>query len=143
MDIVARFGGEEFVIVLPETDSLSALLVAESLRRDVAALGVPVGDNGVHVSVTVSIGVATLHQGAILDFEDLVSRADKALYRAKQAGRNAVFCADLQHDSAPLHVLPESQLLGGPRAAAAASDTAFAQAQRAGGVLVAGWPSSV
>ncbi|MBV7539816.1 sensor domain-containing diguanylate cyclase [Acidovorax sp. sic0104] len=107
VDIVARFGGEEFVIVLPETDGPSALRMAESLRREVAALSVPVNDEGVHISVTVSIGVATLHKGSILDFEDLVNRADKALYRAKEAGRNAVYCADVQHGIATLHVLAD------------------------------------
>jgi len=107
VDIVARFGGEEFVIVLPETDGPDALRMAESLRREVAALSVPINDEGVCVSVTVSIGVATLHKGAILDFEDLVNRADKALYRAKEAGRNAVYSAEVQHGIAPLHVLAD------------------------------------
>ncbi len=94
-DIVARFGGEEFVIVLPETDGQSALDMAESLRREVAAMSVPVDEQVASIAVTVSIGVATLQQGAGLDFEELVNRADKALYRAKQAGRNTIFCADM------------------------------------------------
>ncbi|MFT4243689.1 MAG: diguanylate cyclase [Acidovorax sp.] len=102
VDIVARFGGEEFVIVLPETDGPSALCMAESLRLEVAALRVPVNDEGARLSVTVSIGVATLcTQGPRSDFEDLVNRADKALYRAKEAGRNTVRCAgDALHGGA-------------------------------------------
>lgn len=54
-----------------------------------------VGDQGQEVAVTVSIGVATLHQGSGMNFEELVNRADQALYQAKGTGRNAVYCADL------------------------------------------------
>jgi diguanylate cyclase (GGDEF)-like protein len=94
VDIVARFGGEEFVIVLPETDSTSALRAAESLRAEIASMTVPVNDQGVHVSVTVSIGVATGVPGSGCHFESLVDLADHALYQAKGTGRNAVYCAD-------------------------------------------------
>ena len=109
VDIVARFGGEEFVIVLPETDSASALRVDESLRLEVAAMSMPVNDEGTRISVTVSIGVATLHKGTGLDFEELVNRADKALYRAKATGRNMVYCSDVPQGGvdAQVHVLIE------------------------------------
>lgn len=90
VDTVARYGGEEFVLVLPETDSPDALRLAESLRHAVAALQVAVNDEGARASVTVSIGVATLHPGDDFSFEDLVNRADKALYQAKETGRNNV-----------------------------------------------------
>ena len=93
--IAAVERGEEFVIVLPETDGPSALQVAESLRREVETLLVCVGDEGQEVAVTVSIGVATLHQGSGMSFEELVNRADQALYQAKGTGRNAVYCADM------------------------------------------------
>ena len=92
VDTVARYGGEEFVLVLPETDTHDALHLAESLRQAVAARQVLVGDEGATVCVTVSIGVATLHQGSDLSFEDLVKQADKALYQAKATGRNNVQC---------------------------------------------------
>lgn len=93
LDTVARMGGEEFVVLLPETDQTSALNVAESLREAVAAQLVPTNDAGtsvsVSVSVTVSIGVAT-QKGGTVSFDQLMNNADKALYRAKQAGRNNV-----------------------------------------------------
>jgi diguanylate cyclase (GGDEF)-like protein/PAS domain S-box-containing protein len=108
VDIVARFGGEEFVLVLPETASADALHVAEALRQDISAMSVPVNDEGARISVTVSIGVATLHKGSGLSFEELVNRADKALYRAKDGGRNAVYCAaDTRQPQATVHVLPD------------------------------------
>lgn len=90
VDIVARFGGEEFVIVLPGIDTQSALRMAESLRNAVSAHNVLVDGDGACVTVTVSIGVATLDDVRGASFEELVNTADKALYRAKQAGRNNV-----------------------------------------------------
>ena len=92
VDTVARYGGEEFVLVLPETDTAEALRLAESLRDAVAALQVVVNDTGGTARVTVSIGVATLHLGDERSFEDLVNQADKALYQAKETGRNNVQC---------------------------------------------------
>lgn len=92
VDTVARYGGEEFVLVLPETDTPDALRLAESLRGAVAALQVVVNDTGGTACVTVSIGVATLRQGDDRSFEDLVNQADKALYQAKETGRNNVQC---------------------------------------------------
>lgn len=89
LDTAARVGGEEFVVLLPETDHTSARAVAESLRQAVAAQQVPANDQGATVSFTVSIGVATL-QGDAMSFDQLFNNADKALYRAKQAGRNNV-----------------------------------------------------
>lgn len=94
VDIVARFGGEEFVIVLPETDGPSALRAAESLRAEVEAMSVPINDEELRLAVTVSIGVATSMPDDPQEFETLVNRADHALYRAKGTGRNTVYCAD-------------------------------------------------
>jgi len=89
LDTAARVGGEEFVVLLPETDYPSAHAVAQSLRLTVAARQVAADDQGTQISFTVSIGVATLH-GTTLSFDQLFNNADKALYRAKQAGRNNV-----------------------------------------------------
>lgn len=89
VDTAARVGGEEFVIMLPETDHASARDLAESLRQTVAEQHVVANDAGASVTFTISIGVATLNGGDI-SFEQLINNADKALYNAKQAGRNNV-----------------------------------------------------
>jgi len=70
-------------------DYPSALRVAESLRQAVAALQVQANDDGGCVTLTVSVGIATQEDGA-LSFEQLMNHADKALYKAKQTGRNNV-----------------------------------------------------
>jgi two-component system, cell cycle response regulator len=84
-DIVARFGGEEFLVILPDTDAAGAAAVAEDLRGHVAATGFPVGR--IAVPMTVSIGWATWHGETL---ERLVARADRGLYDAKEAGRDCV-----------------------------------------------------
>lgn len=89
LDTAARLGGEEFVIMLPETDHPSARVLAESLCQTVAEQHVLGNEEGARVTFTVSIGVATLNGGG-LSFEQLMNNADKALYKAKQAGRNNV-----------------------------------------------------
>jgi len=89
LDTAARVGGEEFVVLLPETNYASARTVAESLRLAVAAQQVVADDQGNPIRFTVSIGFATLH-GTTMPFDQLFNNADKALYRAKQAGRNNV-----------------------------------------------------
>ena len=84
-DVVCRFGGEEFAVMLPETNGENALGVAEKLRREIADFNFP----GIPRSVTISIGVAEFpHHGQSRD--ELIRAADEALYTAKQAGRNRV-----------------------------------------------------
>jgi diguanylate cyclase (GGDEF)-like protein len=86
-DMRGRFGGDEFLIVLPDTPAAGAAYVAEALRREIEALEVTI-DDGV-VRVTASVGVASALADE-LDPNALVGRADRALYAAKDAGRNAV-----------------------------------------------------
>ncbi|RCK80892.1 MAG: Adenylate cyclase [Candidatus Ozemobacter sibiricus] len=91
IDIAARFGGEEFGIVLPETDLNGALIVGERIRRNVETLMVPrAGGLGDPLRVTISIGAASFPDHAVTNPEELVKLADDALYRAKQGGRNRV-----------------------------------------------------
>jgi diguanylate cyclase (GGDEF)-like protein len=82
-DLCARWGGEEFLVVLPNTPLEGALGCADRIRRAVAAQATPVGG-----PVTISGGVAQLHPGELLD--EVVARADTQLYKAKTAGRNLV-----------------------------------------------------
>ena len=85
-DLLGRLGGEEFVVVLPESDTQDALASAERLRRAVEELEFAVG--GHPVPLRISIGVATMRAGD--DFATLLRRADTAMYAAKHAGRNCV-----------------------------------------------------
>jgi len=96
-DCAFRFGGEEFVVLLPETTQASALLVAERLRSLVNLAGFPPIDPGRlslgPVSATVSCGVATTVPQSVEERHELLAAADKALYEAKSAGRNCVRAA--------------------------------------------------
>jgi len=90
-DIVGRWGGEEFVIILPEADMNGAALIAERIRRMVAEKEIALAHTAIHM--TVSIGVAAmLSQNETL--EVLIDCADQAMYAAKQGGRNQVRVAD-------------------------------------------------
>jgi diguanylate cyclase (GGDEF)-like protein len=93
-DVVGRFGGEEFTILLPRTDGAGAYGIAERLRASAAHLSVAAAQAriaaGARISVTVSIGVAVLGQHGN-DLFELLAAADVALYRAKEAGRDRVY----------------------------------------------------
>jgi diguanylate cyclase (GGDEF)-like protein len=86
-DVLARFGGEEFTILLPDTGITEARNVAERIRREIENRR-----NKVLPGYTVSIGLAVTHgkAGDAADIDALIAEADAALYRAKQGGRNRV-----------------------------------------------------
>ena len=86
-DLAARWGGKEFVALLPGTDAARALHMAEAIRTAVEALGLPHA-NGVDGHVTVSVGAAALNLPVATDGPALIAAADAALYAAKQSGRN-------------------------------------------------------
>ena len=88
VDIVARYGGEEFVVVLPETATDGAVAFAERLRERIEARAFE--STGHALLLTASIGVATFPSARVASMEDLLARADEALYRAKADGRNRV-----------------------------------------------------
>jgi two-component system cell cycle response regulator len=89
IDLACRFGGEEFVVVMPDTDGQIAERVAERIRAEIAGRPFPVGRDGKSIEVTVSVGVAAMLP-AHDRVADLLKRADTALYEAKSAGRNRV-----------------------------------------------------
>jgi two-component system cell cycle response regulator len=88
IDLACRHGGEEFVVVMPETDMTVAAMVAERLRRRIASEPFKIDQGRRTVEVTISIGLAAL--GAEDGTASLLKRADQALYRAKREGRNRV-----------------------------------------------------
>jgi len=94
-DLVGRFGGEEFSLLLPQIDEAGARAIAERIRSHVEMLRVDAGaGDGQPISVTVSVGVAAMAGGATGEgITDLLAAADAALYRAKGAGRNQVWAA--------------------------------------------------
>ena len=88
IDLACRYGGEEFVVVMPETDMAVATMVAERLRRRIASDPFPIQESARKVEVTISIGIAGLTRSDTA--ASMIKRADQALYRAKRDGRNRV-----------------------------------------------------
>jgi diguanylate cyclase (GGDEF)-like protein len=92
-DLFARYGGEEFAVVLGDADPIAGIVVAERVRAAVEALAIPHSEKEGGI-VTVSIGVASMFPERSLKSGELVERADKALYQAKDGGRNRVINYD-------------------------------------------------
>jgi len=93
-DLVARYGGEEFIALLVDTGLEGARMLAERMRARVEGLRVEHRASGVASHLTVSLGVASIVPKPAVRPEDLVDRADRALYTAKEGGRNRVVAAD-------------------------------------------------
>jgi diguanylate cyclase (GGDEF)-like protein len=87
LDLVGRYGGEELIIILPETDRKTSIQVAERLRKTIASTPIKVFDK--EIQVTVSIGMASQDENTT-DLETLIARADRAMYITKHKGRNRV-----------------------------------------------------
>lgn len=92
-DLIGRYGGEEFVVLMPDTDGNAALAVAERARHAVAQRGIDV--NGTTLHITVSGGVAEFSRDGA-DWDALLTAADQALYEAKNGGRNRIAAASVR-----------------------------------------------
>lgn len=96
VDLAARYGGEEFVVMMPETPTDWAFMIGDRLRQEVCDNPFEVGTASGPLTVTVSIGVSTSCEGQ--QPSALLEAADKALYEAKESGRNKVIIAELNRD---------------------------------------------
>jgi diguanylate cyclase (GGDEF)-like protein len=101
IDVVGRWGGEEFVALLPRADCQAAMIVAQRLQQSVEALSVPASEmanikGGVAISVTVSIGLAT-YFGQVETLAELLYQCDAAMYQAKAEGRNRIIANGPQY----------------------------------------------
>lgn len=92
-DIAARFGGEEFIAILPDTGKEGAAYIAQRILANIRGLSIEHPDSGAHGIITVSIGTTAVFPKEEITMEMLIKHADQALYSAKKAGRNC-FCED-------------------------------------------------
>jgi diguanylate cyclase (GGDEF)-like protein len=99
-DLVARYGGEEMAVILPDTDMLGAIRVAKDILQKLRDLHIPHTDNLGRDIVTMSAGVYVCKADADASVNTMVQRADQALYAAKDNGRDRVFCFDVGRNAA-------------------------------------------
>ena len=88
-DIAGRYGEEEFLIVLPDTDFENALMMAERMRRNIKTQSVEKSDMAPAIAVTISLGIASMLDTDI-SIDNMIKRADDGLYAAKKSGRDKV-----------------------------------------------------
>lgn len=98
-DLTARYGGEEFVVLFGETGADAARVLAETIRADIEALNLPNPRSPTSAWVTASIGVATIVPNQLDDVANFFVAADRAMYEAKEAGRNRVMAVDAGNSS--------------------------------------------
>jgi len=96
-DTVARFGGEEFIVILPETDVHGAINVAERIQSGIESLNINHSASNTAPYVTVSLGVVSVNPANVLTPKHTIKTADKALYIAKNNGRNRMEVVDESH----------------------------------------------
>lgn len=94
-DMFFRYGGEEFLVILRNTNTQGASIIAERLRQQIASTAINLKDGGA-IRPTVSIGISSLHHGRKEKAQDIFKRADVALYKAKSSGRNCVMNEELE-----------------------------------------------
>ena len=99
-DLAARYGGEEFAVVLPNTNSKGALRVAKAIQREIRRLEIPHAASTVSEYVTLSYGVSSSGASLEVSLDSLIEAADKALYEAKNQGRDCIVQRNVEPPSA-------------------------------------------
>ena len=103
-DSAARYGGEEFALILPDTDASGGMMIAEKMRAQVQALNIQAANSKVAAEVTISLGlVAAVPESSVL-WATMLEIADKALYEAKQTGRNRICSKNMKVERTPSDV---------------------------------------
>ena len=118
IDTGARFGGDEFVVLLPETDPTGGWVLAEKIRRGVAEAGLDL--DGVHVGTSVSVGLVSCPQDGE-SLGELLERADEAMYRSKRAGRDRTTGVPVMDEASRTRPATALEAPGPPRREVAAS----------------------
>lgn len=109
-DLLGRYGGEEFIVLLPETDSSGAVRVGESIRKAIAGLEIAHEASPTGANITVSIGGASCSQTSGYSLEDVIKAADRALYRAKHLGRDCFEIDEITAHRTLVIAYPDSEI---------------------------------